>query len=209
MTSAERGWVLDHQTQNRFDQTQSLSTPWNCKWGPQRKDLKKNPQNLFTGQSSFSFHNFNSNNDRWRAKPPKRLFPSRLPAPALCVLCLVTQACPTTCDPMDCSPPGSSVHGDSPGKNTGVGCHALLQGIFPTQGLNPDLLHCWKIIYCLNHQGSPRGTQNSIQGAGREGKVKTRRCQPHDLPTLQASEPGKREIGWDSEVFTADWIRIF
>jgi len=40
---------------------------------------------------------------------------------------------------MDCSPPGSSVHGDSPGKNTGVGCHALLQGIFPTQGLNPGL----------------------------------------------------------------------
>ena len=34
---------------------------------------------------------------------------------------------------MDCSPPGSSVHGDSPGKNTGAGCHALLQGIFPTQ----------------------------------------------------------------------------
>ena len=38
---------------------------------------------------------------------------------------------------MDCSPPGSSVHGDSAGKNTGVGCHALLQGIFPTQGSNP------------------------------------------------------------------------
>ena len=38
------------------------------------------------------------------------------------------------CDPTDCSPPGSSVHGDSPGKNTGVGCHALLQEIFPTQG---------------------------------------------------------------------------
>ena len=35
---------------------------------------------------------------------------------------------------MDCSPPGSSVHGDSPGKKTGVRCHALLQGIFPTQG---------------------------------------------------------------------------
>ena len=34
---------------------------------------------------------------------------------------------------MDCSPPGSSVHGDSPGKSTGVGCHALLQGIFPTR----------------------------------------------------------------------------
>ena len=38
---------------------------------------------------------------------------------------------------MDCSPACSSVHGDSPGKNTGVGCHSLLQGIFPTQGLNP------------------------------------------------------------------------
>ena len=43
-------------------------------------------------------------------------------------------------DPMDCSPLGSSVHGDSPGKNTGVGCHALLQGIFPTQGSNSCLL---------------------------------------------------------------------
>ena len=42
---------------------------------------------------------------------------------------------------MDCSSTGSSVHGDSPGKNTGVGCHALLQGIFPAQELNPGLLH--------------------------------------------------------------------
>ena len=41
---------------------------------------------------------------------------------------------------MDCSPPGSSIHGDSAGKNTRVRCHALLQGIFPTQGLNPRLL---------------------------------------------------------------------
>ena len=45
-----------------------------------------------------------------------------------CVLYLVAQSCLTLCDPMDCSPPGSSVHGDFPGKNTGVGCHALLQG---------------------------------------------------------------------------------
>ena len=51
------------------------------------------------------------------------------------------QSCPTLCNPMDCSPPGSSVHGDSPGKNTGVGCHALLQGILPTKGLNLPLLH--------------------------------------------------------------------
>ena len=56
---------------------------------------------------------------------------------------------------MDCSPPGSSVHGDSPGKNTGVGCHALLQGILPTQGSNPGLLLCRQILYCLSHQESP------------------------------------------------------
>ena len=44
------------------------------------------------------------------------------------------------CDPVDCSPPGSSVHGIFPGKDIGVRCHSLLQGIFPTQGLNPRLL---------------------------------------------------------------------
>ena len=58
-------------------------------------------------------------------------------------------------DPMDCSPPGSSVYGDSPGRDNGVGCHALLQGIFPTQGSNPGLPHCRQILYCLNHQGNP------------------------------------------------------
>ena len=61
-------------------------------------------------------------------------------------MCLIAQASPTLCDPMDCSPPGLSVHGDSPDKNTGKGCHALLQGIFPTQGWNPGLLHCRQII---------------------------------------------------------------
>ena len=72
------------------------------------------------------------------------------------VFCLVTQSCPTLHDAMDCSPPGSSVHGDSPGKITGVGCHALLQGIFPTQGSNPGLPHCRQILYRLSHQGSLR-----------------------------------------------------
>ena len=72
-------------------------------------------------------------------------------------MCLVAQLCLTLCDPVDCSLPGSSVHGDSPGKNTGVGCHGLLQGIFLTQELNPGLLHCRQILYCLSHQGSPFG----------------------------------------------------
>ena len=72
------------------------------------------------------------------------------------VLCLFTQSCPTLCDPMDCSPPSFSVHGDSPGENTEVGCHTLLQRIFPTQGLNPGLPHCRQILYCLSHQRRPR-----------------------------------------------------
>ena len=71
--------------------------------------------------------------------------------------CLVAQSCPTLCDPMDCSSlPSSSVHGDSPGKNSEVGCHFLLQGIFPTQGLKPGLLHCRQILSCLSHQGNLR-----------------------------------------------------
>ena len=57
---------------------------------------------------------------------------------------------------------------DSPGKNTGVGCHFLLQGIFLTQGLNPGLLHCRQILHCLSHQGSPLSGagdgQNQTQG---------------------------------------------
>ena len=52
-------------------------------------------------------------------------------------------------------PPGSSVHGDSPGKNTGVGYHDLLQGIFPNQGLNLGLPQCRWILYYLSLQGSP------------------------------------------------------
>ena len=69
---------------------------------------------------------------------------------------LVAQFCLTLCDTMDCSPQSSSVHRDSPGKNTGVGCHALLQGIFPTQGSNPGLLHCRRTLYWLSQKESPR-----------------------------------------------------
>ena len=61
------------------------------------------------------------------------------------MLCLVAQSCPTL-RLHGLSPPGYSVHGDSPGKNTGVGCLALLQGIFPTQGSNIHLL-CQLYLY--------------------------------------------------------------
>ena len=72
----------------------------------------------------------------------------------VCVCVLVTQSCPTVCNPMDCSPLGSSVHGILQARIL-EGCHFLLQGIFPTQGLNSGLLHCWQILYHLSHQGSP------------------------------------------------------
>ena len=59
----------------------------------------------------------------------------------IAVLCLVAQSSPTLCDPMECSPPGSSVHGDSPGRNIGVGCHALLQGSsLPRDGTQVSLI---------------------------------------------------------------------
>ena len=62
----------------------------------------------------------------------------------MCTCAKSFQSCTTLCDPVDCSPPGSSVHGDSPGNNTGVGGCALLQGIFPTQGSN---LHLWHLLH--------------------------------------------------------------
>ena len=74
------------------------------------------------------------------------------------------QSCLTLCNPMDCSPLGSSVHGDFPGKNTGVGWHALLWGIFLTQGSNPCLLplqHCRQILPLLA-PGKPLNTPKVI-----------------------------------------------
>ena len=76
-----------------------------------------------------------------------------LPISHVCV-CVYGHDQATLWDPIDCSLPGSSVHGDSPGKNTGVDCHTLLQRIFPTQRSNPGLLHCRRILYRLSHQGS-------------------------------------------------------
>ena len=68
---------------------------------------------------------------------------------------LVTQSCPTLSNPMDCSPPRVLCPWDFPGKNVGVSCHFLLQGIFPTQVSNPGLPHCRQMLNHLSHQGSP------------------------------------------------------
>ena len=86
---------------------------------------------------------------------------------------------------MDCSPPGFSVHGDSPGKSTGVGCQVFFRGIFPAQGSNLGLPLCRWILYHLSHQGS----QESTNGGFLRGMycVKWRR-QWHPTPVLL---PGK------------------
>ena len=63
---------------------------------------------------------------------------------------LVTQSCPTLCDPIDCSPPDSCVHGILQARILG----SLLQGIFLTQGSNLGFLHCRQILYHLSQQGS-------------------------------------------------------
>ena len=108
------------------------------------------------------------------------------------VLFLVAQSCPTLCDPMDCSLTGSSVREDSSGQNTGVGCHALLQGIFRTQGLNPGLPNpgigprspAWHTdSYCLSHQGKPKNT-----GVGGGGLV-AKSC-PTLCNSMNCSPPG-------------------
>ena len=74
-----------------------------------------------------------------------------------CLCAKWLQSYPILWNSMDRSPPGSSVHGDSPGKNTGVGCHALLQGLFLTQGSNilsyVSCISRW-VIYHQRHLGS-------------------------------------------------------
>ena len=88
------------------------------------------------------------------------------------------QSCPTLCDPMDYMQPTRLLNPqDSPGKNIGVGCHFLLQGICLTQGSNPSLLcllYCRWILYQLSYWGSsflvgvikPNICEHSVGGRG-------------------------------------------
>ena len=72
-----------------------------------------------------------------------------------CLESEVAQSCLTLCDLMDCSLPGSSVHGIFQARLIKWGCPPfLLQGIFPTQGSKPGLWHCRQTLHCLSHQGS-------------------------------------------------------
>ena len=83
----------------------------------------------------------------------------------MCMCVKSLQSCLTLCDPLDCSLPGSSAHGDSPGKKTGVGCQALFQGDPPNPGIKPvsPVAPALQVNYLLlSHQGSP--TYNLQQG---------------------------------------------
>ena len=73
---------------------------------------------------------------------------------------LLTQSCPTLCDPVDCSPPGSSVHGILLARI--LGCSALLQAVFQTQGSHPVLLHWGQTPYC-QPPGSPTLVHIKVQ----------------------------------------------
>ena len=66
---------------------------------------------------------------------------------------LVTQSCPTLCDPMDCSLSGSSVHGILQARILEWVPIPFSRGFFPTQGSNPGLPHCRQILYYFSHQG--------------------------------------------------------
>ena len=73
-------------------------------------------------------------------------------------VCVHAQSCSTLCDPMDYSLPSSSVHGIYPGKDIGVFCHFLLQGIMLTQGSNSHLLyllHYRQILYSWATREAP------------------------------------------------------
>ena len=76
---------------------------------------------------------------------------------------LAAQSCPTLCNLMDCSPPGSSVHGISQARILEWAGIPFSRGIFLTQGSNPHLLHCRQILYHLSHQGSPGNRGRKFQ----------------------------------------------
>ena len=87
-------------------------------------------------------------------RPPE---PPLQPNPPICLFVVFFSCCHVQlfCNPMDCSPPGSSVHGISQAKILEWVVISFSRGIFLTQGLNPGFQHCRQILYHLSHQGSP------------------------------------------------------
>ena len=135
----------------------------------------------------------------------------------------VTQSCPTLCDPMDDMGPWNS-----PGQDTGVGSSFLFQGIFPTQGSNPGLLHCRRILYQLSHKGSPsmrkvcpkRGTHPAVPSESTISKGKNdptafnRQGRGQEMVGEAGRSPGRERQpwakgrGWLVRNFRGSWSQI-
>ena len=121
------------------------------------------------------------------------------------------QLCLTLCNPMVHSPPGSSCPWNSPGKNTGVGCHALLQGIFPTQGLNLCLLHLlyWQAGSSpLAPPGTPKIWHAAAAAAAKSLQSCPTLCDPIDGSPPASPFPGilqARTLEWVAISFSNAW----
>ena len=100
---------------------------------------------------------------------------------------------------MDYCLPGSS-RKDFPGKNTGMGCHFLLQQIFPTQGSNPGLLHCTQTLYCLSYQGIPKRLILYYPACSEKNTIL------HRKETMSLVRLNYAQYRWASQV--AQWWRI-
>ena len=117
---------------------------------------------------------------------------------------LVTQLCLTLYSPMDCSPPGPSVHGVSQARILEWVAISFSRGIFLTQGLNPDLLLCRQILYHLSHQGSPEHAWENpilVQFSSITQSCPTL-CNPMDY-----SSPGSSVYGI-SQARILEWVAI-
>ena len=106
-----------------------------------------------------------------------------------CCCFLVAQLCLTLLWPCGLQPTRLNHPWNFPGKNTGMGCHFLLQEICPTQGLNPCLPHCRLILYCLSHQGNPKTKMWSEQLIQNEQRFNL--CSTWPLQSSWAHSPSR------------------
>ena len=122
------------------------------------------------------------------------------------VLVLRLRRAPLFVTPAGCSPPGSSVPGDSPGENTGVSCHSLLQGIFPTQGSNSGLLPFRQILYQPepehgHYVGSLKTRAKSLRTLGATSTIAQHNCKWQEL---QVKMKGKDRGGKNASCTSAE-----
>ena len=111
-----------------------LSSMWNSAWcyvAASKEVWGRMDKYVYCWLPSLFIWNYRNIVNRHTPIQNKKLFLLKKKKTSWCmaaVLCIGTQSCLTLCDPMDCSPPDSTVHGDSPGQNTGVGWHASSRG---------------------------------------------------------------------------------